>query len=118
MIFWFYFLNETYKEYKAVYTKYLPAKAIPELLNKGNFIFKYDCLVYCIKTDCKEINWVDFSGYELVGLKHIVLHRKNLKAHNLIISQTEMDKSDFLKAVEHIKKRLKKINKHVLHNSI
>jgi hypothetical protein len=102
-----YLINEKYKQYKKIYSEYLPENKVADLLNHGSFEFTNEFLNYNTKKDIQKINWSDFFNYQLVNSKHIVLFNKDSKK-NLIISETEMDKFDFLKIVGFIKEKVEK----------
>ena len=104
----FYWINEKYKEYKAIYIHYLPEEDALEMLHYGSFKFTNDCLVYCSRNINREIKWTELLGYKLISSTHIALFRRNIKEHNLIISKTEMDSADFQKAFEFIKQKVRK----------
>lgn len=76
------------------------------MLNYGAFEFTEKHLIYKSKNKSERINWTDFSSFELIDLKHIIIKRKEKSESNLIISETEMDKSDFEKVIELIKNYL------------
>lgn len=100
-----YFMNEKYKEYKKVYIEYLPEGKAIDILNHGSFEFNFEYLICSIKQDSYKINWTEFVNYKLINKKHIVLFNK-VSEKNLVISETEMDKSDFIEVVEFIKERI------------
>lgn len=107
LFFRFYLINEKYKQYKKIYSEYLPENKIADVLNHGSFEFTNEFLNYNIKKDIQKINWTDFLNYQLVNSKHIVLFNKDSEK-NLIISETQIDKSDFLKIVRFIKEKVEK----------
>lgn len=101
-----YWLNEKYKEYRKVYFEHLPSEKVSEMLNYGTFEFTEKQLIYKSKNFTERINWTDLSCFKLIDSKHIVIKRKEKSKSNLIISETEMDKSDFGKVTELIKNYL------------
>ncbi|WP_298903440.1 hypothetical protein [uncultured Psychroserpens sp.] len=106
--FWFYMLNGTYKTYKKVYLEYLPANKVSEMLHFGSFKFTDESLIYESKRNHQDINWTDILNYKVVNSIHIVMFRKNKDEHNLIISETQMDASDFQKVLGFLKEKVKK----------
>ena len=102
-----YTLNGKYKEYKKIYLEYLPNDKVNDILNHGSFEFTHDHLNFKIKKVINKINWTDILNYKLINSKHVVLFNKESEK-NLIISETEMDKSDFKKVVEFIEERVEK----------
>ena len=116
LFFGLYFLNGKYKEYEKTYFEYLPKEKVSEMLKHGSFEFTNEKLIYRSKNFCEKINWTELLSYSLVGSKHIVLFRKNKTGNNLIISETEMDKSDFKKVVEFIKERVEKTTYNNVYN--
>ena len=100
-----YFMNEKYKAYKKVYIEYLPDDKAKDILNHGSFEFTFEYLNYRNKKDSQKISWNEFLNYKLINTKHIVLFNKEV-GKNLIISETEMDKSDFIKVVQFIKEQI------------
>ncbi|EWH10944.1 hypothetical protein KLA_16085 [Cellulophaga geojensis KL-A] len=111
-----YWINDKYKEYKKVYFKYLPKEKALEMLHYGSFKFTNDCLIYSNKNILQEINWTEILSYNLIDSVHIILLGRNDKEHNFIISETEMDKSDFQKVLEFIKERVKKTTYNTVYN--
>ena len=101
-----YWRNEKYKEYKKLYFEYLPSEKATEMLNYGSFEITDQHLIYKSKTTSENINWTDLLSYKLIDSKHILIKREI--GTNLIISETEMDKSDFKIITELIKERVKK----------
>lgn len=101
-----YWRNEKYKDYRKLYQEHLPKEKVLEMLNYGAFEFTEKHLIYKSKNKSERINWTDFSSFELIDLKHIIIKRKEKSESNLIISETEMDKSDFEKVIELIKNYL------------
>lgn len=98
-----YWRNEKYKDYKKLYLEYLSSEKVSEMLNHGTFEFTDKFLIYKSKKNFEKINWNDLSCFKLIDSKHIVINRKEKSESNLIISETEMDKSDFGKITELIK---------------
>ena len=96
--------NQHYE--KKVYIEFLPSNKATDVLNHGSFEFTYEYLNYKNKKESHKINWAEFLNYKLINEKHIVLLNK-VSEKNLIISETEMDKSGFIKVVEFIKERIK-----------
>ena len=103
-----YFLNEKYKKYKIIYQENLSNDRVAEILNHGSYEFTNEHLIYRSKKICQKINWSEFISYKLINSKHIVLLRRSKTEQNLIISETEMDKSDFKKVIEFINENVKK----------
>jgi hypothetical protein len=103
-----YFLNEKYKEYKSIYQEYLSNDKVAEMLNHGSYEFTNEHLIYRSKKICQKINWSELLSYNLINSKHIVLLRRNKTEQNLIISETEMDKSDFKKVIDFMNEHVKK----------
>lgn len=106
----FYLINEKYKEYKSIYLEYVSHEKAKEMLNHGSFEFTNEYLIYRANCICQKISWTELLSYKLINSKHLVLFRKTKTQDNLIISETEMDTSDFNKAVEFISKRVKESN--------
>ena len=88
--------------------KYIPEDKGLEMLNYGSYKFTNEHLIYNNKNINQEIRWAEILSYKLVDSKHIVLFRKNKIEDTLIISETEMDKSDFIKVLNFIKERVKR----------
>ncbi|MBR9847733.1 MAG: hypothetical protein GYB35_17310 [Algicola sp.] len=103
---WNYILRNKYKNYKKIYTKYLSEYNAMDILNYGSFEFTLENLIYKSKRNKEIIDWNEFSKFEIIDSQHVLLLNKN-SDWNLIISQTEMDKSDFIKILQFIKNRLK-----------
>jgi len=101
-----YWKNEKYKDYKKIYLEHLPSKKVLEMLHYGSFEFTDKHLIYKSKNKSERINWTDLSSFKLIDSKHILIKRKEKSESNLIISETEMDKSDFKKVIELIKNYL------------
>lgn len=97
-----YILNGKYKGYKKLYLRFLSKDKVNDILNHGSFEFTHDHLIFKIKKVSNKINWTDILKYKLINSKHVVLFNKESEK-NLIISDTEMDRSDFKKVVEFIK---------------
>jgi hypothetical protein len=111
-----YWINDKYREYKKIYFKYLPKEKALKMLHYGSFQFTDDCLIYRNKNIIQKINWTELLSYNLIDSVHIVLLRRNENEHNLIISETEMDKSDFQKVIGFIKERVKKTTYNTVYN--
>ena len=101
-----YWRNEKYKEYKKLYLEHLPNEKVLEMLNYGTFEFTEKHLIYKSKNSTEKISWNDLSSFKLIDSRHIIIKRKEQPESNLIISETEMDKSDFEKVIELIKNYL------------
>ena len=101
-----YWLNEKYKGYRKLYSEHLHNEKVSEMLNYGAFEFTDKQLIYKCKNKTEKINWTDLSSFKLIDSKHIVINRKEKSESNLIISETEMGKSDFRKVIELIKNYL------------
>ena len=110
-----YAINGKYKEYKKIYFQYLPNDKANDILNHASFEFTHDYLNFRIRKVSQKINWTDILNYKLINTKHIVLFNKESEK-NLIISETEMDKSDFKKVVEFIKEKVEKTTYNNVYN--
>jgi len=108
VIFGYYILNKRYKAYREIYLEYIPDHNVNDMLHHGSFEFTHEYLNYKIKKKSQKIHWTEISSYKLVNSQHMVLFHKDAKK-NIIISETEMDSSDFKIAIEFIKKRVEKI---------
>ena len=106
ILFNLYWRNEKYKDYRKLYSEHLPSQKVSEMLNYGTFEFTEKQLIYKSKNKTEKINWTDLSSFKLIDSKHIVIKRKEKSESNLIISETEMDKSDFGKVIKLIKNYL------------
>lgn len=103
ILFNLYWKNEKYKDYRKLYAEHLPNEKVSEMLNYGTFKFTEKQLIFKTKTKTQKINWTDLSSFKLIDSKHIVIKRKEKSESNLIISETEMDKSNFGKVIKLIK---------------
>ena len=112
ILFGYFILNQKFKKRKTIYTECLPEKYAIEMLKNGTFDLSKNQLSYQSKELRQNYDLYEFRGYKMLDPKNVLIINKSNFNQSVIISQAEMDKGEFDKALKLIKEKLEETTQH------